>query len=189
MKNDQSKPDTKPLWGLKKTPLTHKPKEERILDTVNRVISRIQNDERNCLWPNIHIRPAWGCRWPSRKTWPPSVTDTRLTSQTSWGVPSGSSSRASNRTRIRPHGICSSEGILGHPSDTTRSGDLSDTMLRGLFGFIHKGKNKGVRPHHRPHLNLRSNGIFTWPMGVLYGEIQRKFPSDKFSVRLSLWNP
>ena len=49
MKNDQSKPDTKPLWGLKKTPLTHKPKEERILDTVNRVISRIQNDERNCL--------------------------------------------------------------------------------------------------------------------------------------------
>ena len=39
MKNDQSKPDTKPLWGLKKTPLTHKPKEERILDTVNRVIT------------------------------------------------------------------------------------------------------------------------------------------------------
>jgi hypothetical protein len=49
MKNDQSKPDTKSIWGLKKIPLTHKPKEERILDTVNRVISRIQNDERNCL--------------------------------------------------------------------------------------------------------------------------------------------
>ena len=49
MKNNQSKPDIKPLWGLKKIPLTHKPKEERILDMVNRVISRIQNDERNCL--------------------------------------------------------------------------------------------------------------------------------------------
>jgi hypothetical protein len=49
MKNNQSKPDTKPLWGLTKKPLTSKSKEERILDTVNRVISRIQNDERNCL--------------------------------------------------------------------------------------------------------------------------------------------
>ena len=49
MKNDQSELDAKPLWGLKSKPLTNKPKEERILDTVNRVISRIQNDERNCL--------------------------------------------------------------------------------------------------------------------------------------------
>jgi len=49
MKNDQLEPDTKPLWGLKSKPLTQKPKEERILDTVNRVIARIQNDERNCL--------------------------------------------------------------------------------------------------------------------------------------------
>ena len=49
MKNDQLEPDTKHLWGLKSKPLTNKPKEERILDTVNRVITRIQNDERNCL--------------------------------------------------------------------------------------------------------------------------------------------
>ena len=49
MKNDQQEPDLKSLWGLKKEPLTNKPKEERILDTVNRVISRIQNGERNCL--------------------------------------------------------------------------------------------------------------------------------------------
>ncbi len=49
MKNDQSKPDTRTLWGLKSKPLTNKPKEERILDTVNRVITRIQNDERNRL--------------------------------------------------------------------------------------------------------------------------------------------
>ena len=49
MKNDQGEPNFKSLWGLKKEPLTNKPKEERILDTVNRVISRIQNDERNYL--------------------------------------------------------------------------------------------------------------------------------------------
>ena len=119
MKNNQPEPDTKPLWGLKKTPLTHKPKEERILDTVNRVISRIQNDERNCLWPNIHIRLAWECRWPSRKTWPPSVTDIELMNQISWDVPSWSSSPTSNRTPIRHLVICSSEVTLGHPSDMT----------------------------------------------------------------------
>ena len=49
MKNDQQEPDSKYLWGLKKIPLTNKPKEERILETVNRVIARIQNEERNYL--------------------------------------------------------------------------------------------------------------------------------------------
>ena len=49
MKNDQQEPDSKSLWGLKKKPPTHKPKEDRILETVNRVISRIQNEERNYL--------------------------------------------------------------------------------------------------------------------------------------------
>ena len=49
MKNNQQESDAKTIWGLKKIPLTNKPKEERILDMVNRVISRIQNDERNCL--------------------------------------------------------------------------------------------------------------------------------------------
>jgi hypothetical protein len=49
MKNDQLEPDAKTLWGLKKTPLTNKPKEERILDMVNRIVTRIQNDERNCV--------------------------------------------------------------------------------------------------------------------------------------------
>ena len=49
MENQQQEPDLKPLWELKKKPLTDKPKEERILETVNRVITRIQNDERNYL--------------------------------------------------------------------------------------------------------------------------------------------
>ena len=33
-------------WVLKKIP-SPKPKEERILDTVNRIVSRDQNDKRN----------------------------------------------------------------------------------------------------------------------------------------------
>ena len=49
MNNDQQESDPKTLWGLKMKPLTNKPKEERIMETVNRMIHRIQNDERNCL--------------------------------------------------------------------------------------------------------------------------------------------
>ena len=46
MKNDQREPDSKSLWGLKKKPLTNKPKEERIMETVNRMIYRIQSEQR-----------------------------------------------------------------------------------------------------------------------------------------------
>jgi hypothetical protein len=49
MKNDQQKSDFKSLWGMNKKPLSNKSKEERILDTVTRIVTRIQNDERNCL--------------------------------------------------------------------------------------------------------------------------------------------
>ena len=49
MKNDQREPELKPLWGLTKIPQTNKSKEKRILETVNRMITRIQNDERKCL--------------------------------------------------------------------------------------------------------------------------------------------
>ena len=49
MKNDQSESDAGILCGLKSKHLIKKPKEERILETVNRFISRIQNDKRNCL--------------------------------------------------------------------------------------------------------------------------------------------
>ena len=49
MKNDQREPDTKPLWGLTKKPLSNKSKEKRILEMVNRMITRIQNDERKYL--------------------------------------------------------------------------------------------------------------------------------------------
>ena len=49
MKKDHQKPNDKTLLGLKKRTPSNKPKEERILETVNRVIHQIQNDERKCL--------------------------------------------------------------------------------------------------------------------------------------------
>ena len=49
MKNDQQEPELKPLWGLKKKSLSNNPKEKRILEMVNRIVTRIQNDERKCL--------------------------------------------------------------------------------------------------------------------------------------------
>ena len=45
----QQKSDFKTLWGLTKKPLSNKPKEKRILETVNRMITRIENDERKYL--------------------------------------------------------------------------------------------------------------------------------------------
>ena len=49
MQKKQQKSEVKPLWGLKKKPLTKKPKEERILETVNRMITRIQTEKEKCL--------------------------------------------------------------------------------------------------------------------------------------------
>ena len=49
MKNDQQNSNDKTLLGLQKRTPSNKPKEERILETVNRVIHRIQNDERKCI--------------------------------------------------------------------------------------------------------------------------------------------
>ena len=49
MENQQQEPEVRPLWGLKRIPLTDKPKEERILETVNRMITRIQTEKETCL--------------------------------------------------------------------------------------------------------------------------------------------
>ena len=49
MKNDQQNPNDNIQFGLQKRTPSNKPKEKRILETVNRVITRIQNDERNYL--------------------------------------------------------------------------------------------------------------------------------------------
>ena len=49
MQKKQQELEFKPLWGLKRIPLTDKPKEERILETVNRMITRIQTTKEKCL--------------------------------------------------------------------------------------------------------------------------------------------
>ena len=49
MKKKQQESDFKPLWGLKKKPSFNKPKEKRILETVNRMITRIQTEKEKCL--------------------------------------------------------------------------------------------------------------------------------------------
>ena len=130
MENQQQEPEVKPLWGLKKVPLTTKPKEKRILETVNRMITRIQTTKERCLWENTPTRPAWECRYPSRRIWPPSVTSITSMNQTWWDVQSYGSWRTFNKTQTRPHGICFYKGILGHPSDMT----FLKTLLIPLTG-------------------------------------------------------
>ena len=49
MENQQQEPEVRPLWGLKKNPSLKKPKEKRILETVNRMIKRIQTEKEKCL--------------------------------------------------------------------------------------------------------------------------------------------
>ena len=49
MKNDQQNSNDKTLLGLKKRTPSNKPKGKRILETVNRMIARIQDDKRKCL--------------------------------------------------------------------------------------------------------------------------------------------
>ena len=109
MKNYQSEPDAKMLWGLKKIPLTDKPKEERMLDTMNRVISKIQNDERNCLWPNTLIKLACVCPRHLKKIWPLSALNIKSMNQTSWDVQLLSSLRKWTTHQNLTHGICSSD--------------------------------------------------------------------------------
>ena len=49
MKKDQQNLNDKTLLGLKKRTPSNKPKEERILETVNRMITRIQTTKEKCL--------------------------------------------------------------------------------------------------------------------------------------------
>ena len=49
MKKDQQKPNDKTLLGLKKRTPSNKPKEKRIMETVNRMITRIQTEKEKCL--------------------------------------------------------------------------------------------------------------------------------------------
>jgi hypothetical protein len=77
MKKYQQNADFKPLWGLKRKPLTTKSKEERILETVNRMVSRIQNNERKCLGRNLHTKPVLDFQQSSRMKCTSSVRNIR----------------------------------------------------------------------------------------------------------------
>ena len=141
MENQQQEPEFEPLWGLKRIPLTDKPKEERILEKVNRMITRIQTTKEKCLWSNTPTRPAWECRYPSRRTWLPSVMSITSMSLTWWGEQSYSSWRTFNKTQTRTHGICLYEVILGHPSDMT----FWKTLLIPLTGSFSIHLKKGSK--------------------------------------------
>ena len=119
MKKKQEEPDLKPLWGLKKDPSVHKSKQKRIFETVNRLIHRIRNDERNIIWSNTSIKLAWECPYHWKKIWPLSVIDITSTSLTLWDVPLFSLLRPCSRSHNRIHGICFFEGILGNTTDIT----------------------------------------------------------------------
>ena len=56
MKKDQQNPNDKTLLGLKKRTPSNKPKEERILETVNRLVSRMTkgNAYEEIQLPNLH---------------------------------------------------------------------------------------------------------------------------------------
>ena len=151
MKNNQLEQDTKPSWGLNKIPSIHKPKEERILDTVTGIITRIQNDERNYLWSNTLTKLAWECRRSSRTRWPSSVTTIRSMSPTWSVVQSVSSFRPTLRTRKTMGSLCSSDSsdITLCVSDfrTTRTSlgyyDRKDPVsLRCRVFFVDIGQSK-----------------------------------------------
>ena len=86
MKNDQQEPELKPLWGLTKKLLSNKSKEKRILEMVNRMITRIQNDERKYLWRNTHTKPVCDYQKSSKMRCPTSATSIKSITQTWWDV-------------------------------------------------------------------------------------------------------
>ena len=144
MENQQQEPEFKPLWGLKKVPLTTKPKERRILETVNRMITRIQTEKERCLWENTPTRPAWECPYHWKKIWPLSVTSITSMNQTWWDVQSYGSWRTFNKTQTRTHGICLYEVILGHPSDMTFWKTLLIPLTGSFSIHLKKGSKKGL---------------------------------------------
>ena len=119
MKNNHKTPNDRTLLGLRKRIPSPKPKKERILETVNRIVSRIQNDQRNYKWKNTHTRLAWECLKFWKTQWPSYVRSIRLMNQTLWDVLLLSLFRRTLILRIMTTDLCSSKVTLGHPSDST----------------------------------------------------------------------
>ena len=119
MKNDQQEPELKPLWGLTKKPLSNKSKEKRILEMVNRMISRIRNDERKYLWRNTQTKPVSGYQMSSKTRWLPSATSIKSTIQIWWDVQSLNSFRRTRTIQKTMGSWCSSDAL-----DTSLSGSV-----------------------------------------------------------------
>ena len=119
MKNDNKTLNDRTLLGLNKRTPSPKPKKERILETVNRIISRIQNDQRNYKWRNTLTRLAWECLKSWETQWPSYVKSIKLMNQTLWDVLLLSLFRRTLTPLILITDLCSSKVTLGHPSDIT----------------------------------------------------------------------
>ena len=119
MKNNHKTLNDRTLLGLKKRTPSPKPKKERILETVNRIISRIQNDQRNYKWRNTLTRLAWECLKSWETQWPSFVRSIKSMNQTLWDVLLLSSFRRTLTTRVMKTGLClsdteHSQTYLGH---------------------------------------------------------------------------
>ena len=155
MKNDNKTLNDRTLLGLKKRIPSPKPKKERILETVNRIVSRIQNDQRNYKWRNTLTRLAWECLKSWETQWPSFVRSIKSMNQTLWDVLLLSLFRVILTTRIMTTDLCLSDSeysriSLGHYIENQTS--LGFLWCLILWWIEDKKEDTLVR--HRVHLYL-----------------------------------
>ena len=156
MKNEHKTLNDRTLLGLKKRIPTLKPKEERILETVNRIVSRIQNDKRNYKWRNTHTRLAWECLKYWKTPWPSFVRSIKSMNLTLWDVLLLSLFNLILTTRVMKTGLClsdteHSQTYLGHYI-------YNKTPLVFLWCLILwfiKGKKEDTLVRYQVHLSLQ----------------------------------
>ena len=144
MKNNQKTPNDRTLLGLRKRIPSPKPKEERILETVNRIVSRIQNDKRNYKWENTLTKLAWECLKSWETQWPSFVRNIKSMNQTLWDVPLLSLFRHILTPRIMTTDLCSSD--LEKLTDIPRILHPQKTLfssIAGSFSWISDNLKKG----------------------------------------------
>jgi hypothetical protein len=139
MKNDNKTLNDRTLLGLKKRIPTIKPKKERILETVNRIVSRIQNDQRNYKWKNTLTRLAWECLKSWETPWPSFVRSIKSMNQTLWDVLLLSLFRRILTTRIMTTDLCSSDSeiLTDIPRTLHRESDTIGFPLVS-YSLVHK---------------------------------------------------
>ena len=143
------------LLGLRKRIPSPKPKEERIIETVNRIVSRIQYDRRNYKWENTLTRLAWECLKSSETQWPSYVRSIKSMNQTLWDVLLLSLFRLILTIRIMTTDLCSSDSeysrtSLGHYIENQTPLDF----LWCLLLWCIEDKKEDTLVSHRVHLYL-----------------------------------